>query len=164
MYSNHVLEPRVMRDITVHTNEQSVQRLCMRKCDARKVCLSTLAVFAVYLSESSFSSSMSCLLKTWSVALESELIARVTETHPQTQFLALTNEGRNLWQRKRPLISKPWQRKDSKITECNMQTTFTSILLRSLSPHKNISFYETGPTSGSSTEWYVELPSAPPQT
>ena len=36
------LEPRVSRDMTVRTlSEQSAQRLCMRKCGARKVCLST---------------------------------------------------------------------------------------------------------------------------
>ena len=95
MYSNHVLEPRVMRDMTVHTNEQSVQRLCMRKCGARKVCLHWLCLRGSF-SKSSFSSSMSFLLTTWSVALCTELVARVTKTDSQTKFLALTNEGHNL--------------------------------------------------------------------
>ena len=52
MYSNHVLEPCVMRDMTVHTNEHSVQPLSRSKSPlinavAREISLDmTLATYA----------------------------------------------------------------------------------------------------------------------
>ena len=54
MYSNHVLEPRVMCDMTVHTNDQSVQRLSRSKSPlinavAREISLDlTLATRSFY--------------------------------------------------------------------------------------------------------------------